>query len=93
MAEVPQGSMFASVLCSIYINDAPIAPGTHLALFVDDTCIYATENMSVLFSTNSNVISLLWGHGVSARTLQSMKGTLRQSTSLEDIEYLRMNSN
>jgi hypothetical protein len=30
-------------LYSLYINDAPAAPGIHLALFMDDTCIYMTE--------------------------------------------------
>jgi hypothetical protein len=42
-AGVPQGSVLASILYSLFINDAPAAPGTHLALFADDTCIYATE--------------------------------------------------
>jgi hypothetical protein len=42
-AEVPQGSVLATILYSLYINDATVAPGTHLALFADDTCIYATE--------------------------------------------------
>jgi hypothetical protein len=41
-AGVPQGSVHAPVLYSLYINDAPVAPGTHLALFADDTCLYAT---------------------------------------------------
>jgi hypothetical protein len=42
-AGVPQVSVLAQVLHSLYINDAPTAPGTHLALFNDNTCIYATE--------------------------------------------------
>jgi hypothetical protein len=40
---VPQGSVFAQKLYSLYINDAPTAPGTHLALFADDSCMYATD--------------------------------------------------
>jgi hypothetical protein len=42
-AGVPQGSVFAPILYSLFINDVPVAPGTHLALFVDDTYIYATK--------------------------------------------------
>jgi hypothetical protein len=36
---------FAPVLYSLYINDAPSAPGVHLALFAGDTCVYATEKL------------------------------------------------
>jgi hypothetical protein len=42
-ARVPQGSVLAPISYSLYINDAPATPGTHLALFEDDTCSYATE--------------------------------------------------
>jgi hypothetical protein len=42
-AGLPQGFVLAPVLYSLYINDAPAAPGIHLALFEDDTCVYATE--------------------------------------------------
>jgi hypothetical protein len=42
-AGVPQGSRLAPILYTLHAKDAPAAPGTHLALFVDYTCIYATE--------------------------------------------------
>jgi hypothetical protein len=38
----PQHSIFDPILYNPYINDAPAAPGTHLALFAGDTCIYMT---------------------------------------------------
>jgi hypothetical protein len=41
-AGVPQASVLAPVLYRLYINDAPAAPGINLALFADDTCVYAT---------------------------------------------------
>jgi hypothetical protein len=42
-AGVPQGSVFAPGLYSLYVNDAPAPSGTHLALFADHTLVYATE--------------------------------------------------
>jgi hypothetical protein len=42
-AGMPQGSVLVPVLYRLYINNATATPGTHLALFVDDICIYETE--------------------------------------------------
>jgi hypothetical protein len=42
-AGVPQGSVLSPTLYSLYINDTLQAIGVHLALFTDDTCLYATD--------------------------------------------------
>jgi hypothetical protein len=42
-AGAAQGSVLAPILCSLYINDVPAAPGAQLALLADDACIYVTE--------------------------------------------------
>jgi hypothetical protein len=42
-AGVSQGSVLASTLYSLCVNDTPLAPGVYIALFADDTCIYTTD--------------------------------------------------
>jgi hypothetical protein len=42
-AGVPQGSVLSPTLYNMYINDAPQPPEVYLALFADDTCLYATD--------------------------------------------------
>jgi hypothetical protein len=42
-AGVPQGSVLSPTLFNLYVNDAPQTHGVHLALFADDTCLYATD--------------------------------------------------
>jgi hypothetical protein len=39
----PQGSILARVFYILNINDASVAPGAHLAVFVYNTCMYVTE--------------------------------------------------
>jgi hypothetical protein len=43
-AGVPQGSVLSPTLFNMYINDMPQAIGAPLALFADDTCLYATDH-------------------------------------------------
>jgi hypothetical protein len=38
-----QGSVLSPTLNSLYINHTPQTPGVYLGLFVDDTCVYATD--------------------------------------------------
>jgi hypothetical protein len=45
-AGVPQGSILSPTLYNfynLYINDTPQTPGVNLALFADDSCLYATD--------------------------------------------------
>jgi hypothetical protein len=43
-AGVPQGSVLSFTLCNLYVYDIPQTTGVSLALFVDDTSLYATEH-------------------------------------------------
>jgi hypothetical protein len=38
-----QVSVLSPTLCNMYINDAAQTPGVYLALFADDTYLYATD--------------------------------------------------
>jgi hypothetical protein len=42
-AGVPQGSVLSPILYNLYTNDTPQATNLYLALFADDTCLYATD--------------------------------------------------
>jgi hypothetical protein len=42
-AGVPQSSVLAPTLYSLYTNDIPQIPGVYIALFTDGTCIYTTD--------------------------------------------------
>jgi hypothetical protein len=64
-AGLPQGSVLAPVLYSLYINDAPAEPGIHVAQFADDTCIYATEKHERHVFNKLQRVATVWGHGIS----------------------------
>jgi hypothetical protein len=42
-AGVPQGLVLSPTLYNIFVNDPSQTPGVYLALFADDTCLYATD--------------------------------------------------
>jgi hypothetical protein len=69
-ARVPQGSVLSPTLYNMYINDAPPTHGVYLALFADDTSLYAKIEMKVLLSENSSAVSAQWRPGVSAGILK-----------------------
>jgi hypothetical protein len=43
MSTCPQGSVLSSTLYNLYVNDTSQTSGVILALFADDTCLYATD--------------------------------------------------
>jgi hypothetical protein len=43
-AGVPQGSALSPTVYNLYINDTPQTIGVNLALFANDTSLYATEH-------------------------------------------------
>jgi hypothetical protein len=64
-AEVPQDSVLSPTFFNMYINDDLQTHGAHLALFADNTCLYATDRKEVLLE-NSRAVSAQWRPGVSA---------------------------
>jgi hypothetical protein len=40
-AGVPQGSVLSPMFYNLYINDSPQVTNLNIALFADDTCLYA----------------------------------------------------
>jgi hypothetical protein len=79
-AGVPQGSVLSPTLYNMYINDAP---QTHdLALFADDTCLYATDHNEGFLIRKLQRGLAQWRPGESAGILRSMRNRLGRSTSL-----------
>jgi hypothetical protein len=89
-AVVPQGSVLSPTLYNAYVNDPPQTPGVHLALFADDTCVYATDRKEGFILENSSAASAQWRPGVSAGTSKLMKTRRRGSTSLTVVDCLRL---
>jgi hypothetical protein len=67
----------------------PPTPDVYLALFADDSCLYARQNpRRAMFLESCSAVLMPSRRGVSAGTYKSMKTKLRQSTSLIDVDRL-----
>jgi hypothetical protein len=78
---VSQGSVLYPTLFNMYINDAPQTNGVHLALFADNTCLYATDLKESFTVRKLRAISIQWRPGVSTGISKLMRIRLRGSTS------------
>jgi hypothetical protein len=54
-AGVPQCFVLSPTLYNLYISDTPQTTGVNLALFADDTSLYATKHKEAMSSENSSV--------------------------------------
>jgi hypothetical protein len=87
-ARVPQGSVLYPTLFNMYINDTPKIIGVYIALFPDDTCLYAIE------CKEGHVLRKLQ-HGLNssgprAGTFKMTKTRHRRSTSLIELDRLSL---
>jgi hypothetical protein len=92
-AGVSQGFALSPTLYNLYINDTPPpfqTIGVNLALFADDTSLYATERKEgyVLRKLQRGQISMAAWCG--RWNIKSMKTRLGQSTSLMELDHLSL---
>jgi hypothetical protein len=90
-AGVPQGSVLSPTLYNMYINDAPQTHGVYLALFADDTCLYATDRKEGFVSKLQRGLSSMeaW---CERSNIKINEEKTRGSTSLVVVDRLRLTS-
>jgi hypothetical protein len=89
-AWMPQGLTLSTTLYGEYINDTLKTLGVCLALFVGGACMYATDRIEGYNSESCSAVSIHLSCDIRAGTLISMKITLGRSTSLTDLDSLRL---
>jgi hypothetical protein len=89
---VPHGSVLSPTLFNVYINDAAQTRGAYLALFADDTCLYATTARRASLLENSSAVSAQCTPGGSAGISKSIMIRLGGSTSLVVVDRLSLTS-
>jgi hypothetical protein len=87
-AGVPQGSVLSPTLYNIYVNHPPQSQRIHLALFADDTCLYATDRKEGFIIRKLQRASAQLRPGVSAGTSKLMRPRHRGSTSHTVVDRL-----
>ena len=94
---LPQGSKISPTLFSLFINDMPKYPHTHLAIYADDTCIYSTKhNTRYSISAISHHLKTLskwfsdWRIAVNVSKTEAIlfKNTTKEKRDRHKIKYL-----
>ncbi|KAL4084539.1 hypothetical protein QTP88_027487 [Uroleucon formosanum] len=93
-AGVPQGSILGPTLFNVYISDIPQTPRTNIALFVDDTTIFAeSRNIEAIIENLQNHLNILsswcknWKISINPSKSASIMFSLRRNRTPSSLNF------